>query len=126
MAAQIGTGMRLSTIDYAPWQLHVQLGSLMSPFFQSSAVKWLMSWSNCTCLPQQRLLQSFKCDEKLSEQLQGTPALIIPTIKAKLVKTLLANYAMWPLAHIINFKFIPSSQRILYINCVQVKISAEQ
>ena len=41
--------------------------------------------------------------------LQGTPALIIPTIKAKLVKTLLANYAMWPLAHIINFKFIPSS-----------------
>jgi len=61
----------------------------------------------------------------LSEQLQGTPALIIPTIKAKLVKTLLANYAMWPLAHIINFKFIPSSQRILYINCVQVKIAAE-
>lgn len=52
--------------------------------------------------------------------LQGTPALIIPTIKAKLIKTLLANYAMWPLAHIINFKFIPSSQRILYINCVQV------
>ncbi|KAL0037064.1 hypothetical protein WJX77_011353 [Trebouxia sp. C0004] len=56
--------------------------------------------------------------------LEGTPALIIPTIKAKLVKTLLANYAMWPLAHIINFKFIPSSQRILYINCVQVIWSA--
>ncbi|KAL0046589.1 hypothetical protein WJX82_004728 [Trebouxia sp. C0006] len=56
--------------------------------------------------------------------LEGTPALIIPTIKAKLVKTLLANYAMWPLAHIINFKFIPSKQRILYINCVQVIWSA--
>jgi len=41
------------------------------------------------------------------------------------VKTLLANYAMWPLAHIINFKFIPSKQRILYINCVQVRIAAE-
>lgn len=56
----------------------------------------------------------------LSMPVQGHPSLIIPTIKAKLVKTLLANYAMWPLAHIINFKFIPSSQRILYINCVQV------
>ena len=66
-----------------------------------------------------------RSDAKLSEQLQGTPALIIPTIKAKLIKTLLANYAIWPLAHIINFKFIPSSQRILYINCVQVKIAAE-
>lgn len=56
--------------------------------------------------------------------LEGTPSLIIPTIKAKLIKTLLANYAIWPLAHIINFKFIPSSQRILYINCVQVVWSA--
>ena len=55
---------------------------------------------------------------------QGTPSLIIPTIKAKLIKTLLANYAIWPLAHIINFKFIPSSQRILYINCVQVCLPA--
>lgn len=51
---------------------------------------------------------------------QGNPAAIIGTIQAKLIKTLLANYALWPLAHIINFKFIPSSQRILYINCVQV------
>ena len=85
----------------------------------------LLPCSNCTDLPQQRLLQFLRSAAKLIEQLQGTPALIIPTIKAKLVKTLLANYAMWPLAHIINFKFIPSSQRILYINCVQVKIAAE-
>ena len=84
-----------------------------------------MLCSNCSCLPQQRLLQPLNSYETLSERLQGHPALIIPTIKAKLVKTLLANYAMWPLAHIINFKFIPSSQRILYINCVQVKIAAE-
>lgn len=27
---------------------------------------------------------------------------------------------MWPLAHLINFRFVPSSQRILYINTVQV------
>lgn len=60
------------------------------------------------------------CAEQCTELTQGTPSLIIPTIKAKLLKTLIANYCMWPLAHIINFKFIPSSQRILYINCVQV------
>lgn len=35
---------------------------------------------------------------------------------------LLANYALWPLAHIINFKFVPVQQRILYINCVQVRL----
>jgi hypothetical protein len=81
--------------------------------------------SDCAELHQQRLLQVLHSDANLSEQMQGTPALIIPTIKAKLVKTLLANYAMWPLAHIINFKFIPSSQRILYINCVQVTIAAQ-
>ena len=25
-----------------------------------------------------------------------------------------------PVAHLINFKFVPVQQRILYINCVQV------
>lgn len=33
---------------------------------------------------------------------------------------MVANFAIWPLAHLINFKFVPSSQRILYINSVQV------
>ena len=37
---------------------------------------------------------------------------------------LAANYALWPLAHLINFKFVPSKQRILYINCVQILWSA--
>ena len=41
-------------------------------------------------------------------------------IQSKLIPMMLANYALWPVAHLINFKFIPSSQRILYINCVQV------
>lgn len=35
-----------------------------------------------------------------------------------------ANYALWPLAHLINFRFVPSKQRILYINCVQIIWSA--
>ena len=32
LAVQIGIGMRLSSIYYGPWQLHIQLGSCMSPF----------------------------------------------------------------------------------------------
>jgi hypothetical protein len=51
---------------------------------------------------------------------QGHPELVIPCIQTKLLPMLLANYAIWPLAHLINFKYVPSQQRILYINCVQV------
>ena len=41
----------------------------------------------------------------------------------KYVSTLLAGYTVWPLVHVINFRFIPSSQRVLYINCVQASPS---
>lgn len=27
---------------------------------------------------------------------------------------------MWPLAHFFNFKYIPSNQRVLYINTIQI------
>lgn len=56
--------------------------------------------------------------------LQFRPQAIIPAIQRKLLPMLLANYALWPLAHIINFKFVPVQQRILYINAVQVGWSA--
>lgn len=55
---------------------------------------------------------------------EGRPDLILPSISAKLLPMLAANYALWPLAHLINFKFVPSKQRILYINCVQILWSA--
>mmetsp|Transcript_644 Transcript_644/g.1201 ORF Transcript_644/g.1201 Transcript_644/m.1201 type:complete len:186 (-) Transcript_644:658-1215(-) len=54
------------------------------------------------------------------EALKGTPENAIPTIKEKLWPTMLVNWQVWPLAHLINFRFIPSSQRILYINTIQV------
>eukprot|EP00887_Chlorella_sp_A99_P008154 scaffold12.g8154.t1 len=38
----------------------------------------------------------------------------------KFVPTMVANYKLWPAAHIINFAFVPPSQRILYANCVSV------
>ncbi len=43
----------------------------------------------------------------------------------KYVSTLLAGYTVWPLVHVINFRFIPSSQRVLYINCIQASVSPE-
>ena len=37
----------------------------------------------------------------------------------KLVKTIIANYILWPGAHFINFRFVPSEHRIL---CVAVPL----
>jgi protein Mpv17 len=30
------------------------------------------------------------------------------------------SWKVWPLAHFFNFKYIPSSQRVLYINFIQI------
>lgn len=30
------------------------------------------------------------------------------------------SWKVWPLVHVINFRFIPSSQRLLYINTIQI------
>ncbi|KAL3138333.1 hypothetical protein ABBQ32_006139 [Trebouxia sp. C0010 RCD-2024] len=52
--------------------------------------------------------------------LEGHPELIMQTIQDKLVRTVVANYVLWPAAHFINFKFVPGEHRILYNNCVSV------
>ena len=31
-----------------------------------------------------------------------------------------SSWTVWPIAHAINFKFIPNSQRVLYINTIQI------
>jgi protein Mpv17 len=45
-------------------------------------------------------------------------------IKTKLDNDLMAavkgSWTVWPIAHAINFRFIPSSQRLLYINSIQI------
>ncbi|GIL68044.1 hypothetical protein Vafri_21317 [Volvox africanus] len=38
----------------------------------------------------------------------------------KLWPTMRANYMLWPLAHVINFAFVPPAQRILYCNVLGV------
>jgi protein Mpv17 len=45
---------------------------------------------------------------------------LLQTVKAKLKPTLLANWTVWPLAHVINFALVPPAQRILYINVINV------
>ncbi|KAK9819868.1 hypothetical protein WJX72_003457 [[Myrmecia] bisecta] len=52
--------------------------------------------------------------------MEGEAHKIKETLQEKFVKTLLAGYALWPIAHAINFRFIPNKQRVLYINVVQV------
>jgi hypothetical protein len=47
----------------------------------------------------------------------------VAEMKEKFKPTLMANYVLWPAANLINFAFVPPSQRILYVNVVYVSIS---
>lgn len=44
----------------------------------------------------------------------------IAEMKEKFKPTLMANYVLWPAANLVNFAFVPPSQRILYCNVVYV------
>lgn len=52
--------------------------------------------------------------------LEGTPELIVPTLQTKVIPTVAANYVIWPAAHVISFKYVPSHQRILYNNVIAI------
>jgi len=41
-------------------------------------------------------------------------------IREKLWPTLLATWVLWPAAHVINFMYVPTDLRILYINIVAI------
>jgi protein Mpv17 len=47
-----------------------------------------------------------------------------PTLSKKiendLFSALKVNWSFWPMFHLFSFRFVPSEDRILYINCVQV------
>ncbi len=55
-----------------------------------------------------------------TKTLEGQPHKLLEMIREKYLKTVLIGYIIWPLAHIINFKFVPNDLRILYVNIVQV------
>jgi hypothetical protein len=52
-----------------------------------------------------------------------SPRAVADGVRAKLKPTLLANWTVWPLAHVVNFALVPPAQRILYINVVNVSFS---
>jgi len=45
---------------------------------------------------------------------------VIDKTKNELMTQVTGSWKVWPLAHTINFRFIPSSQRVLYINSIQI------
>lgn len=51
---------------------------------------------------------------------EGHAELILPTIQDKVLPTVVANYVIWPAAHVISFKYVPSTQRILYNNVIAI------
>lgn len=44
----------------------------------------------------------------------------ITKIKRDLITQVTGSWTVWPLAHAINFRYIPTDQRVLYINVIQV------
>lgn len=54
----------------------------------------------------------------------GDIAGIPEVLQDKVVPTLMANYAVWPLAHALNFYYVPTEQRILYNNFIAVRARA--
>lgn len=48
------------------------------------------------------------------------PMLVAKRVKNELMTQVTGSWKVWPLAHAINFAFIPTQQRILYINSIQI------
>jgi len=45
---------------------------------------------------------------------------VIDKTKNELLTQVTGSWKVWPLAHTINFRYVPSSQRVLYINTIQI------
>lgn len=43
-------------------------------------------------------------------------------VQTKFFPTLIDSYKLWPAAHIVNFAFVPSHLRILYVNIIAVSL----
>jgi len=50
----------------------------------------------------------------------GDWSAIGPTIALKFLPTLAANYAIWPIAHLFNFRFVPPPLRVLYNQVIAI------
>ena len=52
--------------------------------------------------------------------LEGRPEAIMSVVQAKLVPIYLANLGVWPIWHLINFRYVAPEQRILFNNIVAI------
>ena len=52
--------------------------------------------------------------------LEGKPGDAVTEVQTKLQPTMMANWMVWPLAHVVDFALVPPAQRILYVNVVNV------
>lgn len=52
--------------------------------------------------------------------LEGKPAQAAREVREKLWPALMASYCVWPLANLCNFYFVPTEQRILFVNVIYV------
>lgn len=50
----------------------------------------------------------------------SSPNLIFRSIKNNLLKFVLTSWSIWPIAHVLNFKYVTPKHRLLYINAVQI------
>ena len=50
----------------------------------------------------------------------ASPSEIATKIKSDLIQGVVGSWTVWPLAHTINFKYVPTEQRLLYINSIQI------
>ena len=50
----------------------------------------------------------------------GANNVFVAKLRRDLLPTLYVNWSFWPLFHLVNFRLVPPSDRILYINVVQV------
>lgn len=49
-----------------------------------------------------------------------SPVGVFNKIKRDLMTQVTGSWTVWPAAHAINFRFVPTSQRLLYINTIQI------
>jgi len=52
--------------------------------------------------------------------LEGRPEAVLSIVQAKLLPIMMANFGVWPLAHLINFRYVAPEQRILFNNCIAI------
>jgi len=97
------------------------------------------SWLDQTVLPDQPTSAAAVALKTLADQVLWAPCLVtsffawdlvwseeagleqLPVkMQQDLLATLLVNWTFWPAFHLLNFRFVPPGDRILYINVVQV------